>query len=352
MNSLKVSDFDYELPEELIAQFPLAQRDESRMLVLDSKTGKCEIRQFHHITEYINADDCLVFNDTKVIPARIFGNKKSSEPGVPGAKIEALLLEELKTGTWKCMLRPGKRVKVGTKVFLTDIESEYFVVDEKNSDGSCIITFPECEVYTLLDKIGHIPLPPYIRRDDEAKDRDDYQTVFATAPGAVAAPTAGLHFTDEVLKKMTENGTDRTNVTLHVGPGTFKPVQVDNVDDHKMHTEQYFLTDESADKINNTKASGGRIFAVGTTSVRVLESCVSPESSAVKAGTGKTDIFLYPPYQPKIADCLLTNFHLPKSTLMMLVSCFAGKENIMKAYEIAIKEKFRFFSYGDCMLII
>lgn len=347
---LTVADFDFDLPEELIAQNSLAERDTSRMMVINSKTGEIELTTFNQITNYLNPNDLLVFNDTKVIPARVFGNKVLPD-GSSGAKIEALLLDQKNIGVWESMIRPGKRVKVGTKVSLSDEENDYFQIKEKLPNGNCLIEFPKVDVLELLDKVGHMPLPPYIKRDDTAADRDKYQTIFADKPGAVAAPTASLHFTDRVLSAIKGKGVNLCNVTLHVGAGTFQPVKVDNIDDHQMHTEQFFMSEESAEVINKTKASGGRVFAAGTTSVRVLESCAQ-EKGRVEAGTGRTDIFIYPPYEPKIVDCLLTNFHLPKSTLLMLVSALAGKETIMKAYKKAVDEKFRFFSYGDCMLII
>ena len=345
----QISEYDYHLPEELIAQNPLKDREMSRMLVIDSKTGDFKLTNFKHIVDYITPADCLVFNDTKVIPARIFG-KKCLEDGTQGATIEALLIEELSSQKWVAMVRPGRRVKVGTIIELSEDENDIYVIEKKREDGTCEIGFPKAEVYDLLDRLGHIPLPPYIKREDTKDDREQYQTIFADKPGAVAAPTAGLHFTGNVLEQLKAQGTKTCNVTLHVGPGTFKPVQVDDITDHKMHSEQYVMPEQSADTINEVKSTGGRIFAVGTTSVRVMES--SAADNRALAGHGKTDIFIYPPYQPKVVDCLLTNFHLPKSTLLMLVSSFAGKDNIMKAYETAIAEKFRFFSYGDCMLII
>jgi S-adenosylmethionine:tRNA ribosyltransferase-isomerase len=344
-----ISDYDYHLPEELIAQNPLKNRENSKMMVIDHKTGELTVTTFNHIVDYISPNDCLVFNDTKVIPARVFGKKILSD-GSEGATIEALLIEEISLQKWVAMVRPGRRVKAGTIIKLSDRENDYFVIDQKHKDGTCTIKFPEVEVYELLDRVGHIPLPPYIKREDTKADREQYQTIFADKPGAVAAPTAGLHFTKNILTQLKKQGTQTCSVTLHVGPGTFKPVQVEDITAHKMHTEQYALSAPTASTINQVKANGGRIFAVGTTSVRVMES--SAQENKALAGHGKTDIFIYPPYQPKVVDCLLTNFHLPKSTLLMLVSAFAGRDHIMKAYEKAITEEFRFFSYGDCMLIV
>ncbi len=345
----KLSDYDFDLPERLIAQNPLKDRTASKMMVVNSKTSEKEIRIFANIVDYFNENDCLIFNDTKVIPARIFGNKVLPD-GSEGARIEALLLEQESLKTWVAMVRPGKRVKVGTKVRLSDADHDYFLIDEKNDDGTCKVSFPEVEIYELLDRVGHVPLPPYIKREDNADDRDTYQTIFADKKGAVAAPTAGLHFTDAILEQIKAKGVATGNVTLHVGPGTFQPVKVEDVTTHKMHSEQFVMPESTVEIIRQTKAKGGRVFAVGTTSVRVLES--SWVNEQVSAGSGKTEIFIYPPYQPKVVDCLLTNFHLPKSTLLMLVSSFAGYENIMDAYKLAVEEEFRFFSYGDCMLIL
>ncbi len=346
--------FDYHLPDELIAQYPPEHRGESRMLVLDRKTGECELRMFTDIVDYMSPADCMVFNDTRVMSARMYGLKDGRSDG---ARIEILLMAAVDhTGAkWQCMLKPGKRVKPGTQVRLVTEEGEFagddwFSVTGHNNDGTFEVEFNSADNFALQARYGHMPLPPYIKRSDSEFDKERYQTVFAKESGAVAAPTAGLHFTDEILGEIARNGVASANVTLHVGPGTFKPVAVDNILDHKMHTERYVVTQESADKINNTKASGGRVLAVGTTSVRTLESCAGDDARVVP-GTGATNIFIYPPYQPKVVDMLLTNFHLPKSTLLMLVSAFAGRENVLKAYDLAVREKFRFYSYGDCMLL-
>lgn len=346
---MKVSDFDYYLPEELIAQKPLKERTAAKMMVINRAERSITTTTFADFPKYLKAGDTMVFNDTKVIPARIYGNKVLPD-GSAGARIEALLLEDKPNGHWKCMIRPAKRLKPGAIVQLTTDPNDAYELVEKADDGSCSIRFLRPDVLCLLDEVGHIPLPPYIQREDTTDDREDYQTVFADKPGAVAAPTAGLHFTPGILDQLQANGVQTTNVTLHVGAGTFKPVQVDDVNDHKMHSERYILSPETADLLNQTRQSGSRICAIGTTSVRTLES--SSDESGVKAGQGETDIFIYPPYQFKSVDMLLTNFHLPQSTLLMLVSALADRDLIMAAYERAVAEKFRFFSYGDCMLII
>ncbi len=346
--------FDFYLPEELVAQFPPEKRGESRMLVLDRFSGDMEIRPFRAITEFLRPGDCLVFNDTKVMRARMYGIK-NGEPGA--ARIEILLVRaESHDGfCWQCLLKPGKRVKPGTRVRLVTASGEFagddwFTVETKNDDGSFTVRFDSADNFALQERYGHMPLPPYIKRADAILDQERYQTIFAREAGAVAAPTAGLHFTAEVLDELSARGVEQVNVTLHVGPGTFKPVAVEDVTLHQMHTECFVLTETSAAAINRVKASGGRVMAVGTTSVRVLESCAG-EDGRVIPQVGSTDIFIYPPYRPKVVDMLLTNFHLPKSTLIMLVSAFAGRENVLAAYELAVREKMRFYSYGDCMLL-
>ncbi len=347
---MRTADFDYHLPERLIAQHPPETRGTCRMLVLDRVSGKCEIRKFSNLPDYLSPGDCAVFNNTKVIPARLFGQKST------GAKIEIMLLrpEPENPSEWRCLLRPRKRLKPGTEIILSapdpKLPQEVVIVAALNDDGSGQVRFTAENVQKLLDDYGHMPLPPYIRRHDENADRERYQTVFAREPGAVAAPTAGLHFTPEIISRLDSKGVKRTEVTLHVGAGTFKPVDAENIDDHKMHTETYTLPESVADIINNTHTSAGKVMAVGTTSVRVLETCAD-NSGKVIPGTGATDIFIHPPYQPKIPDMLLTNFHLPRSTLLMLVSAFAGRKNVLAAYERAKQENFRFYSYGDCMLL-
>ena len=346
--------FDYELPEELIAQYPAEKRDASRMLVLDRRSGECEIHPFTDITDFINPGDGMVFNDTRVMSARMYGIKN----GTPGsAKIEILLISSLDEAqqTWNALLKPGKRAKPGTGIKLLDKNGElnsnndWVKVIEKCDDGSYIIRFDSVENERLQKLYGHMPLPPYIQRDDESGDIERYQTIFAREKGAVAAPTAGLHFSPEIIQTLKDKGVQQAAVTLHVGPGTFRPVSVDNALEHKMHTEQFFLSSETAKLINDVHKSGNKILAVGTTTVRVLESCV--DNKRVIAQDGSTDIFLYPPYEPQAVDMLLTNFHLPKSTLLMLVSTFADREMVLNAYEVAKKAKMRFYSYGDCMLL-
>ncbi|MCH2205252.1 MAG: tRNA preQ1(34) S-adenosylmethionine ribosyltransferase-isomerase QueA [Lentisphaerales bacterium] len=342
---MHISDYDYHLPEELVARHPAAKRDESRMLQLDRLTGALTPQVFSDIADIIQPGDALVLNNTKVIPARIFGKRIPSE-----GKVEALLIEERGPGLWQAMLKPGKRMKPGGEVQINGVDHK-FTVQTRLDNGTFEILFDTEHVLPLLEECGKLPLPPYMNREMELDDTDRYQTVFAKEQGAVAAPTAGLHFTEELLGGLKEKGVNIAYLTLHVGPGTFLPVSVDDITEHKMHSETYELPQETVDTLKQTKTSGGRIFVIGTTCVRVLESCWD-EKEFLIAGKGRTDIFLYPPYKPKVADALLTNFHLPKSTLLMLVSCFAGRENIFKAYEYAIEEKFRFYSYGDCMLLL
>ena len=350
--------FDYQLPEELIAQRPAERRDRSRMLVLDRKSGECEFREFADIVDYLEAGDLLVSNNTKVMRARLYGRKNGLNEG---AYFEALLLnphpagERVPNTRYQAMLKPGKRALPGTMVKLLDHsgalleKAPTFTVAERLEDGTFVIDFDTADQESLQAQFGHIPLPPYIKRGDEGSDFERYQTIFAKVSGAVAAPTAGLHFTGDVLEKLAAKGVLRAEVTLHVGAGTFKPVSEENILDHKMHTERFELTQDVADLINATRAAGKKVVAVGTTTVRTLESCAD-ESGMVHAQSGATNIFLYPPYQPRSVDMLITNFHLPKSTLLMLVSCFADREKVLNAYHEAIKEKMRFYSYGDCML--
>ncbi|OGV52148.1 MAG: tRNA preQ1(34) S-adenosylmethionine ribosyltransferase-isomerase QueA [Lentisphaerae bacterium GWF2_44_16] len=343
--------FDYTLPDELIAQYPKPRRGNSRMLVMDRKSGNCEIHSFSEFPSFLPADACMVFNDTKVINARIYGVKLSSGHAV----IEILLISKLAATEWKCLLKPGRRVKQGTVIGMraldgTVSDKDVFTVKDRTGEGEFIIEFSNPDTDYLLREYGHVPLPPYIKRKDEFSDIQNYQTLFAEKPGAVAAPTAGLHFTRDILDELKTKGILTTNVTLHVGPGTFKPVSVENITEHKMHSESYSLSEKSASLINDTRRKGGKIIAVGTTSVRVLESCAD-ENGLVKASSSETNIFLYPPYKPKSVDMLLTNFHLPQSTLLMLVCTFADREKVLAAYQFAIKEKFMFYSYGDCMLL-
>jgi S-adenosylmethionine:tRNA ribosyltransferase-isomerase len=349
---MNISLFDYKLPLELIAQEPCLSRSNSRMLVYDKKDKKHCHKKFSDIVSYLEKGDVLVINDTKVMPARLRGYKKT------GAKAEVLLLKEIEKNKWKCLVKPGAKLKTGAEiVFNKNIICKIIDCCE---DGARIVEFLcDKDIKEVLDKIGEMPLPPYIKRDKKVKqDFEQYQTVYSDKTGAVAAPTAGLHFTKEILDKIAKKGVIIAPVTLHVGIGTFKPVEVENILDHKMHYEEYSITKETIDKINKAKKNGKRIFAVGTTSARVLES-VSLKSHSCEGinlennnSYSTTNLFIYPPYKFKIVDCLLTNFHLPKSTLLMLVSSLTGREKLFELYNIAIKEKYRFYSYGDCMLII
>ena len=340
---MKVSDFDYELPEELIAQTPLKDRTASRLLVVDRENKTLEDKHFKEIIEYLRPGDCLVRNNTKVIPARLYGKKEDT-----GVDIEFLLLKRIEGDLWEVMVRPGRRLKPGTKVVFGDglLRAEILDVLE---GGNRKVKFEYDGIFNeILDQIGLMPLPPYIK--EKLEDKDRYQTVYAKYEGSAAAPTAGLHFTDELLEQIKEKGIEIANVTLHVGIGTFRPVKVENVEEHDMHTEHYYIKEEDAEKINRTKKNGGRIIAVGTTSCRVLES-VADENGMVKAVEGDTNIFIYPGYKFKCIDNLITNFHLPQSTLIMLVSALAGRDFIMDAYKHAVDEKYRFFSFGDAMFI-
>ncbi len=341
---MKTSDFYFDLPKELIAQDPLEDRSSSRLLVLDRKTGAREHRIFRDIVEYLNPGDCLVINNTKVIPARLYGAKEGTQ-----AKIEILLLKRREGDVWETLVKPGKKAKPGTKISFGDglLMGEVLdVVDE----GNRLIKFTYDGIFEeILDQLGQMPLPPYITH--QLKDKNRYQTVYAKHDGSAAAPTAGLHFTPELLRQIEEKGVKIAHVTLHVGLGTFRPVKVEDVTQHHMHSEYFFIEEDQAKLINDTKAAGGRVIAVGTTSCRTLESAVG-EDGTLKATSGWTDIFIYPGYQFKVIDALITNFHLPESTLLMLVSALAGKENIMNAYEEAVKERYRFFSFGDAMFIM
>ncbi|WP_027437382.1 tRNA preQ1(34) S-adenosylmethionine ribosyltransferase-isomerase QueA [Lachnospira multipara] len=342
---MDLHDFDYDLPEELIAQDPLSDRSASRLMVLNKETGKLEHKIFRDIIDYLNPGDCLVINDTKVIPARLYGEKEGT-----GAGIEVLLLkrkEDLKD-TWEVLVKPGKKAKVGARISFGDGKLVAEVKDIVD-DGNRIIQFEYDGIFEeILDELGQMPLPPYITHKLEDKDR--YQTVYATHKGSAAAPTAGLHFTKELLEAIEQKGVKIARVTLHVGLGTFRPVKVENIQEHHMHSEFYMVSEEAANTINETRKNGGRIICVGTTSTRTLES-VADEDGNVPAKTGWTDIFIYPGYKFKTVDCLITNFHLPESTLVMLVSALAGRENILNAYKEAVKEKYRFFSFGDAMFI-
>ena len=340
---MKVSDFNYDLPEELIAQTPIEKRDESRLMILDRKEQTIEHKKFKDIIDYLEPGDCLVRNNTKVIPARIYGKKET------GANVEFLLLNNIEGDIWESIVRPGNKLHVGTKVIFGDGILKAEILDIMPG-GTRKVKFSYKGIFNeILDKIGLMPLPPYIH--EELKEKDRYQTVYAKYEGSAAAPTAGLHFTPELLKKIEEKGIKIANVTLHVGIGTFRPVKEENVENHEMHTEHFYIKQEDVEKINETKKAGKRVIAVGTTSCRVLET-IADENGLVKETEEDTKIFIYPGYKFKCLDGLITNFHLPQSTLLMLVSALAGKDYIMRAYEEAVKEKYRFFSFGDAMMIL
>ena len=341
---MNVKDFYYDLPEELIAQDPLKVRTESRLMVLDRESGDVNHRHFFNVKEYLKPGDCLVINNTKVIPARLIGEKEET-----GGKVEVLLLKRKDDSTWETLVKPGKKCRVGARLSFGNglLKAEVLDVLE---EGNRLVKFLYEGIFEeILDELGQMPLPPYITHQLEDKNR--YQTVYAKYEGSAAAPTAGLHFTNELLDEIHKMGVNIAEVTLHVGLGTFRPVKVENVFDHHMHSEFYSVTKEAADLINETKARGGRVISVGTTSTRTLEAA-SDENGMLTETSGWTEIFIYPGYKFKVIDGLITNFHLPESTLLMLVSALAGKENVMNAYEIAVKEKYRFFSFGDAMIII
>lgn len=341
---MKTSDFYYDLPKELIAQDPLEDRSSSRLLVLGKEDGSIEHRYFRDILTYLKPGDCLVLNNTRVIPARLYGKKEDT-----GALIEVLLLTRREDNVWETLVKPGKKARIGARISFGEGLLTGEVVDVLE-EGNRLIRFTYQGIFEeILDQLGQMPLPPYITH--ELKDKNRYQTVYAKYDGSAAAPTAGLHFTPELLEQVKELGVKIAEVTLHVGLGTFRPVKVENVADHHMHSEFYMVSQEAADLINETKALGGRVICVGTTSCRTIESAAA-EDGTLKAGSGWTDIFIYPGYQFKVLDGLITNFHLPESTLMMLVSALAGKEHIMAAYQEAVKERYRFFSFGDAMLIV
>ena len=341
---MKTSDFYYDLPKELIAQDPLEDRSSSRLLVLHRKSGRVEHRVFTDIVEYLKPGDCLVRNNTKVIPARLYGTRVDT-----GATIELLLLKRMENDVWETLVKPGKKARKGAVISFGDGILTGEITDVKE-DGNRLIQFRYEGIFEeILEQLGQMPLPPYITHT--LKDKNRYQTVYAKYEGSAAAPTAGLHFTEELFRKLEEKGVLVANVTLHVGLGTFRPVKVDDVSKHHMHTEFYQVTKEEADKINKAKQAGGRIVCVGTTSCRTIESAAD-ENGVLKPGQGDTDIFIYPGYSFKMMDVLITNFHLPESTLLMLVSALAGKEQVMRVYEEAVQEKYRFFSFGDAMIIL
>ncbi|MEH7119005.1 tRNA preQ1(34) S-adenosylmethionine ribosyltransferase-isomerase QueA [Neobacillus vireti] len=341
---MKVDLFDFHLPEELIAQVPLKTRTDSRLMVLDKQTGEIKHEVFKNITEYLREGDCLVLNDTKVLPARLFGVKNDT-----GAKIEVLLLKQLEGDQWETLIKPAKRVKVGTELVFGD--GLLTAVCTKESDhGGRVLEFKYTGIfYEVLDQLGEMPLPPYIK--EQLDDRDRYQTVYAREPGSAAAPTAGLHFTESLLEEIKAKGVHIAFITLHVGLGTFRPVSVDDVLEHDMHAEFYTVTEGTAQLLNKVRQNGGRIITVGTTSTRTLETIASANNGRFTEGSGWTSIFIYPGYEFKGIDGMITNFHLPKSTLIMLVSALAGRENILHAYNTAVAERYRFFSFGDAMFI-
>ena len=355
---MKISDFDYYLPEELIAQKPADRRECSRLLVVHRDTGKIEHRHFYDIIDYLKAGDCLVLNNSKVLPARLYGVKEKT-----GAKVEFLLIKRIEGDTWETMVRPGRKLKPGDIVVFSQEPLLKATIKDFGTDGTRIVDFEYDGVFMeRLEEIGSMPLPPYIARSSDSEDRDRYQTVYCREEGSVAAPTAGLHFTEELLKKAEDKGVELVYVTLHVGIGTFRPVKCENIEDHTMHFEEYSISEESAEVINRAKCEGRRIISVGTTSTRTVESAAYFDADAqtadgkagcwqVRSGEGSTGIFIYPGYEFKIIESLITNFHLPKSTLLMLISALYDREKILAVYDEAVKQKYRFFSYGDAMFI-
>ncbi len=341
---MKKSDFYYDLPKELIAQTPLTQRDSSKMMVINRKSGDIYHKHFYDILDYLNDGDCLVLNNTRVLPARIYGTKKDT-----GAVVEFLLLNNLGNDEWEAITGPGKRAKEGAEfTFGNGILSCVVLKVLENGNRIAKFSYDGTNIYEVLDKIGEMPLPHYIT--EELRDKERYQTVYSKELGSAAAPTAGLHFTEDILKKLTDKGVKICYVTLHVGIGTFRPVKAENIEDHQMHSEHYHIPKETADAINATKKNGGKVIAVGTTCCRTLESVMTSQGE-MKEFDDWTNIFIYPGYKFKCIDALITNFHLPESTLIMLVSAFYNREKVLEAYKIAVEEKYRFFSFGDCMLI-
>ncbi len=340
---MQTKDFYYDLPKELIAQTPLADRSSSRLMVVDKDTGEVNHKVFTDILEYLNPGDCIVLNNTRVLPARLYGAKEGT-----GGKIEFLLLTQKSTDTWEVILKPGKKAKPGARFVFGNGELIAEILETINDGNRLVKFYYEGLFENVLDKLGEMPLPPYIT--EKLGDKERYQTVYSKHNGSAAAPTAGLHFTPELLEKIKQKGVNIAYVTLHVGLGTFRPVKVDDVTNHKMHSEYYHLDEENAEIINKARQSGGKIISVGTTSTRVLET-IADNNGVLKSATGWTDIFIYPPYKFKAVDALITNFHLPESTLLMLVSSLGGMENLKNAYKIAVEEKYRFFSFGDAMFI-
>lgn len=345
MNILKVDLFDFHLPEELIAQTPLEQRDASRLMVLNKKTGSVKHHMFHDLLDYAQEGDCLVLNDTRVLPARLFGTKEDT-----GANIEVLLLKQTQGDTWETLVKPAKRVKEGTVISFGDGRLTAICKETSDQGGRLLEFNYEGIFYEVLEQLGEMPLPPYIK--ERLDDQERYQTVFAREQGSAAAPTAGLHFTEEMLEQLKEKGVHIAFLTLHVGLGTFRPVSVDDLEEHDMHSEFYQVSEGTAALLNSVREKGGRIISVGTTSTRTLETIATEHNGKFVASSGWTNIFIFPGYEFKAIDGMITNFHLPKSTLIMLVSALAGRENVISAYEQAVAEKYRFFSFGDAMLIL
>lgn len=340
---MKTSDFNYYLPEELIAQTPLERRDESRLLLLNKKTGEMQHRHFYDLPEYLHEGDCLVLNDSRVLPARLFGRRES------GGVVEVVLLRDMGGGTWECLTRPGRKTKLGTKLIFGEGELAA-TVTQACEDGNKLLKFEYEGIFLeILERLGKMPLPPYIK--EELEDNERYQTVYSKEVGSAAAPTAGLHFTEELLEKIRKMGVKVCFVTLHVGLGTFRPVKSEDVEDHLMHSEFCLIPEETAKLVTETKRRGGSVISVGTTTCRTLESFADPDGT-LQARSGWTDIFIFPGYKFKCIDALITNFHLPESTLVMLVSALAGRENILNAYAKAVEERYRFFSFGDAMLVV
>lgn len=342
--NLTTEDFDFDLPEELIAQTPMKDRDQSRLLILDPDTGETEDKHFYDIIDELHEGDALVMNNTRVLPARLYGVKPET-----GGHLEVLLLHNTEGDTWETLVKPARRAKVGTKISFGDGLLEATVTEELDHGGRMINFSYDGVFLEILEQLGEMPLPPYIK--EHLDDQERYQTVYAKENGSAAAPTAGLHYTEELMQKIRDKGVHIVYLTLHVGLGTFRPVSVDNLEEHEMHSEFYRLTQEAADTLNEVKANGGRIIAVGTTSIRTLETIGTKFNGEIKADSGWTNIFIYPGYEFKVVDAFNTNFHLPKSTLVMLVSAFAGKEHVLNAYQHAVDERYRFFSFGDAMFI-
>jgi S-adenosylmethionine:tRNA ribosyltransferase-isomerase len=344
---MHINEFAYKLPVDLIAQYPAEKRENARLMVIHRDSGAIEHRRFYDILDYLSPGDCLVMNNSKVLPARLIGNKETM-----GIEVEFLLLKRKQGDVWEAMVRPGRRLKPGDRVRFSEEPLLCATILDYGDDGTRIVEFKYEGIFLeILEKVGKMPLPPYIQRESGERDRERYQTVYCKIEGSVAAPTAGLHFTGELLDRIKAKGVYLAYVTLHVGIGTFRPVKCENIEEHRMHFEEYWIDEETADLINKTKASGGKIFSVGTTSTRTLESAAS-EDGTVRAGNGNTDIFIYPGFKFRVIDSQITNFHLPKSTLLMLVSAFYDREKILEAYKLAVKERYRFFSYGDAMLLL